>query len=85
MVITNTPKKLNTVASNIAPRGLKDLVEMQVAIALGASVQPFTSMTDMVNRLVTKSAGIVNICCKNSTNETSILLFLPPYRFSMPS
>ena len=38
--------------------GLIARVEMQVAIALGASVQPFTKMTPMVKMTVTNKAGL---------------------------
>ena len=36
------------------------LVETQVAIAFGASVQPFTSITPKINNDVNNSAGFVN-------------------------
>jgi len=49
MVIIKTPRKLNTAARKIADDGLRDLVETQVAIAFGASVQPFTKMTPRVS------------------------------------
>ena len=42
----------------IAARGLIERVEMQVAIALGASVQPLTRITPNVSATVTISAGL---------------------------
>ena len=56
--MTNTPRKLNTAAIMIAARGLIERVEMQVAIALGASVQPLTRITPNVSATVTISAGL---------------------------
>ena len=57
-VITSTPKKLHTAAIRIADRGLMARVDTQVAIALGASVQPFTRMTPKVKAKVMSSAGL---------------------------
>ena len=58
IVITNTPRKLNTAAIKIAALGDMDLVDTQVAIALGASVQPFTRITPNVNATVIASTGL---------------------------
>jgi hypothetical protein len=58
IVITKTPRKLNKAAMSMACLGLIARVEMQVAIALGASVQPLTKMTPMVRITVTNKAGL---------------------------
>ncbi len=47
-VMNNTPKKLKTAAMSTALRADIDRVETQVAIALGASVQPLTRITPIV-------------------------------------
>ena len=66
-VMINTPRKLKTAAIKMAFFGLMARVEMQVAIALGASVQPLTKITPMVRMTVTKSAGLAMISWINST------------------
>src|SRR5690606_22277701 len=81
MVITKTPKKLKTAAMMIAGRGPIARVEIQVAIAFGASVQPLTRITPKVNTDVTKSAGADTSCSRNSSSETVILSLLCFYRF----
>ncbi len=48
-------------------------VDIQVAIAFGASVQPLTKTTPKVRRTVIKSAGLEIKPCKNSVNVTVIL------------
>jgi hypothetical protein len=73
MVITNTPKKLNMVAIITAARGVMERVDMHVAMAFGASVQPLTIITPIVSREVTSNVGIVNSSCKNSQSEIVIL------------
>jgi hypothetical protein len=60
MVINKTPKKLQMAAMMIAFRTPIDLVDTQVAIAFGASVQPFTSTTPRVKRTVMRS-GIFEV------------------------
>src|SRR5699024_12477400 len=60
-VIINTPKKLNTALIIIAFRGLKHRVVTQVAIAFGASVQPFTKITPNVNNTVISNIGFSKI------------------------
>jgi hypothetical protein len=57
MVITKTPKKFITEARMIAPRTEMARVEIAVAIALGASVHPFTKITPIVRITVTASNG----------------------------
>jgi len=59
MVITNTPRKLKMAAIITALLGLMDRVETQVAIALGASVQPFTRITPKTNKTVINKGGFV--------------------------
>ena len=61
-VITNTPRKLKTALIIIAGRGLMHLVVMHVAIALGASVHPFTKITESVKSEVIINAGEENTC-----------------------
>ena len=75
-VITNTPRKLNTAAIRIAARGLMERVEMQVAIALGASVHPLTRITPNVSATVTISAGLdVNLVKKSEKVIVIVSLF----------
>jgi len=62
--MTSTPKKLNTAAMMIDILGLNERVEMQVAIALGASVQPLTNTTPNVKTVVIIKAGLDMSCCK---------------------
>jgi len=45
----------------IAFRGARDLADTQVAMAFGASVQPFTKMTPSVNTTMINSAGLFMI------------------------
>ena len=60
-VITKTPRKLQTAAIRMAFLGLIARVEMQVAIAFGASVQPLTRITPIVKMTVTNRAGLAKI------------------------
>jgi hypothetical protein len=76
-VITSTPKKLKTVAINIAFLGLIALVETQVAMALGASVQPFTKITPKVSTTIVKNAGLDINCCKKLSKVK--LIIQPPF------
>ena len=71
-VITSTPKKLKAAAIQMAWRGLMERVETQVAMALGASVQPLTRMTPRVSRTVMSRGGLVTSCCKKAERETVI-------------
>jgi hypothetical protein len=50
----STPRKLNIAAIIIDFLGPIDLVEITVAIAFGASVQPFTNITPITNKDVIK-------------------------------
>lgn len=61
-VITRTPRKLNTAAMAMALRGFIARVATQVAMALGASVQPFTRITPSVRTTVIQSAGVSDNC-----------------------
>ena len=74
IVIKKTPRKLKTAAIKIAGFGAIARVETQVAIAFGASVQPFTSTTASVKSTVMHSAGFVNNCVTNCIKEIVIIL-----------
>jgi hypothetical protein len=74
-VITKTPRKLQTAAMMIALRGEIDLVEIQVAIALGASVHPLTIITAKTKTTTINSNGLVNNCDIKSVKY--ILIFDP--------
>ena len=77
-VITKTPRKLNTALIMIAARTGIHLVATQVAIAFGASVQPFTKITPRVSRTVINSIGLLIISCQKFTNVNSILFSSGP-------
>jgi hypothetical protein len=51
------------------------LVTTQVAMAFGASVQPFTKMTPMVSKIAIKSTGELVICSIKPENDRSISIF----------
>jgi hypothetical protein len=68
MVIRVTPKRLKKAAITIAVGTPRHLVDTQVAIALGASVQPLTRITPRVSKTVIKSAGFEIQALRNSTN-----------------
>ena len=57
-VMISTPRKLNRALSQIAGRTPMQCVPMQVAMALGASVQPLTKMTPSVNATVISKTGL---------------------------
>ena len=61
-VITSTPRKLKTALIIIAGLTRIHLVAIQVAIAFGASVHPFTKMTPIVRSTVIKSTGFDVTC-----------------------
>ena len=61
-VITSTPKKLNTADISTAALGVMARVATTVAMALGASVQPFTNTTPKVSRTVTSKTGLFHTC-----------------------
>jgi len=58
MVMRKTPRKLKTAAIRIAYFAVMARVETQVAMALGASVQPLTRITPSVRTVVTANAGL---------------------------
>ena len=77
-VITSTPKKLNAALRRMAGRGRMHRVVMQVAMALGASVQPLTKITPKVRSTVIKSTGLWAIALIKYENDTSICFpYLP--------
>ena len=55
----------------IAGRTFMHRVEMQVAMALGASVQPFTKITPSVSSTVTAMMGLLATWATKVANETS--------------
>ena len=71
-VMIKTPKKLNAALIKIAPRTLRQRVVTQVAIAFGASVQPFTKITPSVKRTIMQRMGFPAISCQKYENDTSI-------------
>jgi hypothetical protein len=60
-VITNAPKKLNMAARITARRGGRTLVETAVAMAFGASVQPFTNITARTSKMIMISVRLIHI------------------------
>ena len=48
-------------------------VDTQVAMALGASVQPFTMITPSVSATVTASMGLLNTCERKSVRGIVII------------
>ena len=75
MVMTTIPAQLQTAAMTMATFTSRDLVDTQVAMALGASVIPFTQITPKVRRTVISKAGFVTNCCRKKENDISIILF----------
>ena len=71
-VIRNTPRKLKTAAIKIAALADIQRVTTQVAMALGASVQPFTMITPSVRMTATNRSGLSVICCQKYCKERSI-------------
>ena len=66
-VMTNTPRKLKIAAITMAERTPMARVDTQVAMALGASVQPFTRITAMVSSAATISEGFASACWMNAS------------------
>ena len=87
-VMINTPRKLKTALMMMAFLALKHRVVTQVAMALGASVHPFTKITPSVNSVVTRSAGFSRSSPRKPVNDRSIrfipFLFYPGKRHSRP-
>ena len=83
-VMTSTPRKLNPALSRMAGRTRMQRVLMQVAMALGASVQPLTKMTPSVSTTVMSSTGLAAICPRKCDNDTSMgrspYIGIPRYR-----
>ena len=57
-VMISTPRKLKTALSRMACLAPRQRVVMQVAMALGASVQPLTKITPRVSRTVISRTGL---------------------------
>jgi hypothetical protein len=77
IVIINTPKKLSLAAIITADLAEIALVETQVAIAFGASVQPFTRITPIVSIAVIRRAGLaINWLIKSNINLLPIIFSL---------
>lgn len=75
IVMTKTPRKLKNAAMRIAAFGPMALVETQVAMALGASVQPLTRITPRVSTTVTARTGLERSCDRKE--EKLIVISLP--------
>ena len=72
-VMMNTPRKLNTALIIMALRVDRQRVVIHVAIALGASVQPLTKITESVSTTDTRSIGDDMISETKYENDTSML------------
>jgi len=70
--MTKTPRKLKIAAIKIASPGFIDLVDTQVAMALGASVQPFTKITPRTSVAVINRVGLDTRLSKNSLKDIVI-------------
>ena len=77
-VMMSTPRKLNTALVRMAARTLMHRVAMQVAMALGASVQPFTSSTPRVRSTDRARAGFSTAWAKNVEKEAGMRTHLMP-------
>jgi len=75
-----TPKKLKTAAIKIADFTDIERVETHVAIAFGASVQPLTKITPIINKVVTNKIGLEIICAKKSEKD---IIILPSPQFAL--
>ena len=78
MVMTKVPRKLKKAAMRTAGCAFIARVATQVAMALGASVQPLTKMTPSVRMTVMSSAGLSAIC---PMNQLKVKLDHAPVRF----
>ena len=78
-VMTNTPRKLKKALIQMAWRTPRHRVVTQVAMALGASVQPLTKMTPSVNSTVMIRIGLPASCPQNEVNDRSIKLIQTPF------
>ena len=70
-VMMKTPRTLKMAAMMTAERTRMHRVVTQVAMALGASVQPLTKMTPSVSNVVTVRAGLESTCWRKCASETS--------------
>ena len=57
-VMTSSPKKLQIAAMAMAGPAFMQRVETTVAMAFGASVAPFTTMTPMLSNVTATSMGL---------------------------
>ena len=73
----STPRKLKMALMMMAGRAFMQRVVTQVAMELGASVQPFTKITPRVSRTVIASIGFDTTSCRNSVNEKSTYALFP--------
>src|SRR5699024_4741072 len=78
-VMTKTPRKLKTALIQMAWRTPRQRVVTQVAMALGASVQPLTKMTPRVKTTVMMRIGLPASCPQNEVNDRSINLKQSPF------
>ena len=81
-VMMKTPRKLKKALMRMAFLALKQRVVTQVAMALGASVHPFTKITPRVKMVVTRRAGFPRVSLRKPRNDKSISCFLSC--FSVP-
>lgn len=85
--IINTPAKFITAASIMAFLGLMARVDMQVAMAVGASVQPFTRITPEMSITERLMAGLVNSMWiksdrRNIHHSSNAVIFILPMAVS---
>ena len=73
---SKSPRKLNTAAMIMACRGFMALVETAVAMALGASVAPFTMITPILSRVTTRRMGFC-ISSERKKVHSIVTEFLP--------
>ena len=71
------PKKLQTAAMRMAALGFMARVETTVAMALGASVAPFTTMTPILSRVTATKTGLDASSAKK-TAQSMVTRSLPP-------
>ena len=83
---TSSPRKLQTAAMTMAGFGFIALVDTTVAIAFGASVAPFTTMTPMLSRVTTTRTGLDASPAMNEAHSmvTKSLSTTTAKRFSIP-
>ena len=72
ILMTNTPRKLKIAAIISADCADMHRVVTQVAMALGASVEPLTRITPRVSTAATISSGFWVICDQKYWNDKSI-------------